>query len=440
MIFTFPCMPEVKKQFPIFQANPKLVYLDSAATTQTPQVVLDAMDKYYKNYRSNIHRGLYKISVQASEAFEASRASLASFINAKPEEIIFTSGATHGLNQLAYSLSTRLTPKDNIVLTRWEHHANLVPWQQMSQRFGFELRFIDLSPLTVIPTSKEESLSHSTTDRDPSSLRSLGMTIDLISAKHLIDQNTKIVSISPTSNVLGNIIATDELVKLVQLAKLNKAITIVDAAQAVAHTPIDVKKIDCDFLVFSGHKMYGPTGIGVLYGKKEMLEKHLEPFFFGGDMVKAVSYEKAEWNDTPWKFEAGTPNIAGAIGLGAAVKFIEKIGWKKIQTHERELTKYLFEKLTNVGVETLHATSLRDQIGIIPFALPNIHPHDIAEILAEQNICVRAGFHCAEPLHHYLGLDNGTIRVSLGVYNTEEDIDRLITGIKKATRVFRIMN
>lgn len=395
-------MPNFKKQFPSIAKNQKLVYLDSAATTQTCEATLKAMDGYYKNYRANIHRGIYDSAVQATEAYETARDQVATFANAKREEIVFTSGTTHALNQLAYSLSPRLSHRDNIVLTRLEHHANLVPWQQMAKHYGFEIRFIEL-------TKNGE--------------------IDIASVKKLIDANTKIVSFSLVSNVLGCVAPAKEIIAL---AKAHRALTIIDAAQAAAHVSIDVTKLDCDFLAFSGHKTYGPTGIGVLYGKKEMLSEHLEPFFFGGEMVSEVTYETATWNELPYKFEAGTPNIAGAIGLGAAVAWITKVGFKTIQQHEKGVMSYAVKQLSK-EVQILGKT--KNRVGVLAFSIPGIHPHDIAEVLNQDKVCVRAGHHCAEPLHKHLGL-NASARMSVGIYTTKKDIDALVKGIKKVKKIF----
>jgi cysteine desulfurase/selenocysteine lyase len=404
----------IKSFFPFFKANTKLAYLDSAATTQTCAPSLVAMDDYYKKYRSNVHRGVYDVAVKATEQYENARTSVAELLNAVPEEIVFTNGTTHSLNLLAYSLAPRLTHRDNIVLTRFEHHSNMVPWQQMAKHYGFQIRFIELTK---------------------------DFRIDLESAKKLIDSNTKIVSFALVSNVLGTIAPATELIKL---AKNVRATTIIDAAQAIAHLPIDVKKLDVDFLAFSGHKMYGPTGIGGLYGKKVLLEEHLEPFFFGGDMVSEVSYETAEWNVVPYKFEAGTPNIAGAIGLGAAARFIMNLGWKEIQSHETKLTTYALKKLqplvtifgpTNCHPERSEGSLAHSRTGAISFSISGVHPHDIAEIVNRDNVAIRVGFHCAEPLHRKYNLV-GTARASLGIYNTKEDIDRLVTAIKKVKKVF----
>lgn len=396
-------LSNIKAKFPIFKAHPNLVYLDNASTTQTPQIVIDTMNKYYSENRANVHRTLYNLGERATEQYEEARKKIATFINAEPEEIIFTSGTTHGLNLLAYTLSFK--KGDNIVLTRLEHHANLIPWQTVAKCTGVELRFIELTP---------------------------EYELDLESAKKLINQNTKLVSFSGLSNSLGTYAPAEILIKL---AHEQKALTIVDAAQLVAHEPIDIKKLDCDFLVFSGHKMYGPTGIGVLYGKKERLEQ-LEPFFFGGEMIKEVSYKNSTWADLPAKFEGGTPNIAGAIGLGAAVDFINELGCETIVSHEQGLTKYLFEKLP-AYVKIIGPTYSKNRAGIISFANDGVHPHDSAEILNRNNIAIRSGHHCTMPLMKHLGI-SGTARISLGVYNSKEDIDRLIAGLKNVKKIFKI--
>jgi cysteine desulfurase/selenocysteine lyase len=392
----------IKNHFPIFKNHPKLVYLDNASTAQTPQIVLDAMSEHYTTNRANIHRGIYNLSTEATKKYEEARNKIAEFINAEPDEIIFTSGTTHGLNLLAYSL--QFSKGDNIVLTRLEHHANLIPWQTVAKCTGAELRFIELTP------------EHE---------------IDLQSAKKLIDKNTKLVSFTALSNTLGTKVNVETIV---HHAKKVNAITIVDAAQLVSHQPIDVKKLDCDFLVFSGHKMYGPTGIGVLYGKKDLLEK-LDPFFYGGDMVNEVSNETATWADVPQKFEGGTPNIAAAIGLGAAVDFIQEIEWETIQKNERELVEYLFSKLPKF-VNIIGSNLNSERSGIISFTIDGVHPHDIAEILNRHNIAIRAGHHCTMPLMKHLGI-SGTARVSLGLYNTKEDIDKLIIALEEVKNIFK---
>jgi cysteine desulfurase/selenocysteine lyase len=395
-------LSSIKNHFTIFKNHPNLVYLDNASTTQTPQSVLDAMNDYYTNYRANIHRGIYNLSTEATKKYEEARIKIANFINVKPDEIIFTSGTTHGLNLLAYTLN--FSKGDNIVLTRLEHHANLIPWQTVAKCTGAELRFIELTP------------EHE---------------IDFQSAKKMIDKNTKLVSFTALSNTLGTKVNIETIV---QHAKKVNAITIVDAAQIISHEPTDVKKLDCDFLVFSGHKMYGPTGIGVMYGKKELLEK-LDPFFYGGDMVKEVSYEAATWADVPQKFEGGTPNIAAAIGLGAAVDFIQEMGWETIKKNEQELTEYLFSKLPKF-VNIISSNLKLERSGIISFTIDGVHPHDIAEILSRQSISIRAGHHCTMPLMKHLGI-TGTARVSLAMYNTKEDIDKLINALEEVKNIFK---
>lgn len=407
----------IKKEFPLLDRQSRLVYLDSAATTQTPETVIRAMNAYYTDYRANIHRGVYDLSARATDAYEGARRDVARLIGADENEVVFTSGTTHGLNLLASSIGRMLKPGDNVVLTRMEHHANLIPWQQAAKRYGFQLRFIDLG--------------------------STGFALHTDMLSKVIDGRTKVVSMVHVSNTLGTV---NPIETIIAQAKNVGAMTIVDAAQSVAHMPIDVQKLDCDALVFSAHKMYGPTGVGVLYAKKALLE-HMQPYFFGGDMIREVSYADATWHDVPWKFEAGTPNIAGVIGLGAAVKFIESIGFEAISKHEQELTEYALEKLqtiegvTIIGPKTrLHAASPdrggdSGRIGVISFIIDGVHPHDVATILNDHNIAVRAGHHCTMPLMKLLGIP-GTTRASFGVYNTREDVDVLVNSIQKVRQIF----
>jgi cysteine desulfurase/selenocysteine lyase len=394
-----------RKFFPTYKNN-KIVYLDNAATTQICEPSLKAINEYYLKYRSNVHRGLYDIAEKATATFEAARISAAEFLNSDPKEIIFTSGTTQGLNFLCSALTPRLGPRDNVVITKLEHHSNLVPWQQAAKHYGFELRYIEI-------------------DSD--------FRLDLNSAKKLIDENTKIVSFALISNVLGTINPAEELIGL---AKKFKALTIVDAAQAAAHIPIDVRKLNCDFLVLSGHKIYGPNGIGVLYGKKVLLDEHLEPVVFGGEMVSEVTFQGASWAPLPHKFEAGTPNVADAIGLGAAFEFIKKIGWKKIIAHERLLTKYALKQLSPL-VKIFGPTTDKDRAGVISFTINGIHPHDIADLINQRKVAVRAGAHCAEPLHREFKIP-GTARASFGLYNTTEEIDTLTDAIIFAKKIFKV--
>ncbi|OIO20261.1 MAG: cysteine desulfurase [Candidatus Magasanikbacteria bacterium CG_4_9_14_0_2_um_filter_41_10] len=396
----------LKQHFPIYSHTPNLVYLDSGASALKPQVVVDKVKEYYEQYGVNIHRGLYEASDRATTEHDNARGIVAQFINAEPEEIVFTYGTTHGLNMLATSLGQSLKKGDNIVLTTWEHHANLIPWQQIAKKTSVELRFIDI-------------------DDD--------YQIDLEDAKKKIDSHTKIVSFAHVSNTLGSKAPAEELIVL---AKQVNAITIIDAAQSIVHLKTDVKKLDVDFLVFSGHKLYGPTGIGVLYGKKEKLAL-LSPVTFGGDMILDVSYEQAEWNDVPYRFEPGTPNIAGAIGLGAAVKFIESIGLQHIQKRETKLTNYLIVQLSSLpNVQIIGSSQSNKHHGVVSITIEGIHTHDIAEICNRHNVAIRVGSHCAMPLMKKLGLPGGTARFSVGMYTDKDDVDKAILALEDAIRIF----
>ncbi len=395
---------KIKEQFPIFNApiNKDLVFLDSGASAQKPEQVLKAMDNFYRTSYANIHRGVYKLAEKASLAYEEARETVANFVNAEsPHEIIFTRGTTSGLNLLAASLTTNLTPSDEILLTELEHHANLVPWQQAAQKHNLILRFI--------PVDENGQLI-------------------LSDLNQLINPKTKIVSVSGMSNVTGEITNLKTIIKSAHTAG---ALTIIDASQAAAHVEIDVKELNCDFLAFSGHKIYGPTGIGVLYGKTELLNK-LEPFEYGGGMINEVSFENATWTNVPDKFEAGTPPIAEVVGLASAIKFITKIGWRDIQEHENKITAYGLEQLTKINnLRLVGPTDVSKRGAVFSFVVNKIHPHDLASLLDEVNIAVRAGHHCAMPLHTKLGLV-ATTRASFGLYNTPEDIDALVAGIKRA--------
>lgn len=397
----------MKTNFPILANNPSLVYLDTGASALKPGVVIEKMREYYEEYGVNVHRGMYPLSDRATVEYEAAREKIARFLNAEREEIVFTSGTTHGLNMLAEILCRDLKTGDGIVLTRMEHHANLIPWQEQAKKRGLILKFIELTD---------------------------DITLDMESARQVIDEKTKIVSFTAISNVLGTVTPAKELVAL---AHAVGAYAVIDAAQGIVHKKTDVKDLDCDFLVFSGHKLYGPTGIGVVYGKKEHLER-LNPFFFGGDMIKYVTYECAEWADVPNKFEAGTPSIAAAIGLGAAVDFVESTGWEKIQNHETEVSQYLFSQLSAVeGLAIIGPKDPAFRSGVCSFVMNGIHPHDIGDLLGQQNIAVRVGHHCAMPLIQMLGL-TGTVRASLGIYNTKEDVDRLAEAIDRVKQIFHI--
>lgn len=395
----------IKTHFPVFIHEPSLVYLDSAATTLTPQSVIDAMNVYYQECPVNVRRGMYSLGEKASAMVEDARKKVADFVHATPEEIIFTSGTTQSINMLARMLESRITEQSNIVLTRIEHHANLIPWQQLAKRTNAEIRFIEL------------------TDNND---------IDRESIQKVIDEHTAIVSIALVSNVLGSIIPAQEIISA---AKKVHAITVIDAAQAVGHIPVNVQELACDFIAFSAHKMYGPKGVGILYGKKALLDE-LDPSVYGGDMIREVNYSDATWGDTPYKFEAGTQNIPGIIGFGAATSFITSVGWEQIQSHEHDLMVYALDILQRIdGVCIVGPSTAEKRSGVISFTVEGIHPHDVNESLNARNIAVRVGHHCAMPLMRLLELP-GTVRLSLGVYSSKEDIDRAVDAIKDVIRVF----
>jgi cysteine desulfurase / selenocysteine lyase len=393
-----------KEDFPILQEN--LVYLDNTATTQKPQIVIDAISNFYTKSNANVHRGIYALSEESSQLYEEAHKVVADFINCQSDEIIFTSGTTASLNMLANMLKLELQEGDEIILSIMEHHSNLIPWQIIAKEKKAVLKFIPLGD---------------------------DYQLDMEEAKKLITNKTKIVSLAHISNVLGT---KNPVKELAELAHQNNALFVVDAAQSVPHMPVDVKELDCDFLVFSGHKICGPTGIGVLYGKEELLNK-LEPSIFGGGMIKEATLEKASWNDLPYKFEAGTPPIAQAIGLKVAIEYLQSIGMQNIQDYCNELTKYALEKLQAInGLTIIGPVENTTRGPVISFVLDNIHPHDIAEILANKEIAVRAGMHCAMPLMQELKI-NGTTRASFYFYNSKEDVDSLVSGINKVLEVFK---
>lgn len=385
----------------------KLVYLDNSATSLTPEPVIGAMNEYYGSYNANVHRSIHTLGEKATREHESAHRKVASFINADFEEIIFTRGTTESLNALAYSLTKTLKHGDEIVLTEMEHHSNLVPWQQLAKDKGIKVNYIKINK---------------------------DFELDMQHAKELINKKTKIISISHVSNVLGTINPVKDIGKL---AKNVGAVFIVDSAQGIPHLTVDVKDIDCDFLCFSGHKMLGPTGIGVLYGKKKMLEK-LGPFLFGGEMIREVSFEDSKWNDLPWKFEAGTPNIAGGIGLGAAVDYLKKVGMERIKNYEEYLAAYAFKRLNDVGIKIYCAKDIKKRTGVITFKIDGMHAHDVAALLDREGVAIRAGHMCAMPLVNKVLKENALCRASLYFYNTPEDIEALVEGIKKAKEVFQI--
>lgn len=396
-----------RDDFPIFKAQPNLVYLDNAATSQKPKCVIDAMDDYYMHYSSNVHRGLYDLSEKATKAYEDARKTVKDFIGAASEkEIIFTRGTTEALNVVAQGWGRQfLKAGDEIILTILEHHSTIVPWQMIAKEKHCIIKFIALDNHGAL---KREQLNK------------------------LLTRRTKIIALSHISNALGTI---TPLKPLIQKAHAIGAKVVIDAAQSVPHLPLDVQYLDCDFLAFSGHKMCGPTGIGVLYAKEKIL-REMHPFLGGGDMIIEVHKTHSEWNDIPWKFEAGTPPIAEAIGLARAITYLREIGMGTIRSHEKKLLSFAlaeFKKIPEISIFGPADPEL--QSGIISFGMKGIHPHDIAAILNENHIAIRAGHHCCMPLMEELKV-SGTARVSFYFYNNEADIERLIEGIKKVKKVF----
>jgi len=399
---------KLRKDFPILDVKvhgKPLVYLDNAATSQKPKQVIDAVKNYYESYNANIHRSIHKLGEEATAAYEAAHKKAAGFINADFEEIVFTKNTTESINLLAYSLTNNLKAGDEIVISQMEHHSNFVPWQQLAIRNNLKLKFIKIN---------KEGL------------------LDEESIKENITKKTKIISLVHVSNVLGTINDVGEIGKI---AHENDAFFIVDGAQSVPHMPVDVKKLDCDFLAFSGHKMLGPTGIGVLYGKKNLLE-NMQPFLYGGEMIKEVKFENTKFNELPWKFEAGTMNIAQAIGLGAAIDYLDKNGMKNIENHEKKLVKYAYERLSEIKEIEIYGPDAEKRSGLVAFNVKGVHAHDTAQILDGEGIAIRAGHHCAMPLHSVLGIV-ASARASFYLYNTQEEVDKLVEGIKKVIKVFR---
>lgn len=397
-----------KNDFPLLK-NTNVAWLDNASTTQKPQAVLDAMTEYYTHYNANVHRGIYTLGEQATAAYETVRGQVQQFINAaSPEEIIFTSGTTASLNLVASSLgSLLLKPGDVVLLSSLEHHSNLVPWQLITQRTGAKLEFFDLDPATAV--------------------------IDTATLASKIHERVKIVAVTHISNAAGTI---QPIEQIIAVAHQRTIPVVVDGAQSVPHLPIDVQKLDCDFLVFSSHKLCGPTGTGVLYGKKSWLEQ-MQPWQGGGDMIREVALEKSTWNDLPYKFEAGTPNIAGVIGLGAALTYINNLGLSNITTEVTKIYHYLLDQLDQLDfVQVLGTQDRTQRSSIASVIIKNVHPHDVAQVLDKHNVAVRAGHHCCQPLMNIWKVP-ATARASIYFYNTTEDIDRLIVGLKDVYDKFK---
>ncbi|MBI2167322.1 MAG: cysteine desulfurase [Candidatus Omnitrophica bacterium] len=399
----------VRKNFPALNQKiygKPLVYLDNAATTQKPKSVIDALEQYYSSENANIHRGIYYLSQQATNAYEGVRARVRQFLNARSsEEIIFVRGATEGINLVAQSYGrTYVKEGDEIVVSVMEHHSNIVPWQMLCDEAGARLRVIPINDEGEILTGEYENL---------------------------LNERTKLVSIAHVSNVIGTLNPVKEMV---EKAHGRGIPVLVDGAQAVPHLKVDVQDLDCDFLVFSGHKMFGPTGVGVLYGKSELLEK-MPPYQGGGDMISSVTFEKTVYNKIPYKFEAGTPHIAGVIGLGRAIDYLNEIGMEEIAAYEEELLRVATEALGRVPGLRLIGTA-RKKSAIVSFVLKEVHPHDIGTILDRQGVAIRAGHHCAMPLMQRFGVP-ATARASFAFYNTKEDVDALCRALGKVREVFK---
>ncbi len=397
-------MRNYKEDFPLLM-NTDLAYLDNAATAQRPQAVLDAVQDFYLKSNANPLRGLYDLAVDATDRYEAARERVRRFINAeKVEEIIFTRNTTESINLVAYSWGlTNLKPGDEILITIAEHHSNMLPWQMAARQTGATLKYLDCDPDGSYPP---ERIAEAVTPR------------------------TKLAAIGHVSNVLGCVNPVEDIIARVHA---NGGLVLVDAAQSTPHMPVDVQALDADFLAFSGHKVYGPMGIGVLYGRQKLLDE-MPPFMSGGEMISYVKRDGAVYAELPHKFEAGTVNAADAVGLSAALDYVEEIGWDTIQKREEELTKYAFDGMTTVsGVHILGSADYRQHHGILSFTLDQVHPHDIAAILADDHVAVRAGHHCAQPLLTHLGV-RSSARVSLAFYNTEEDIDRFLDSLQSIRR------
>ncbi len=398
---------EIRSYFPILdqQVNGKqLVYLDSAATSQKPRQVIEALEDYYRTTNSNVHRGVHTLGNNATDAYEGAREKVRKFINAKStEEIIFTRGTTTSINTVAVSYGlANLKEGDEIVISYMEHHSNIIPWQQVAKKTGALLKYI---PLT------EDG------------------SIDMEAAKKIITKNTKIVSIMYVSNVLG---AMNPVKEIGEYAHQQGAIMVIDGAQSTPHMKVDVRDLNCDFYAFSGHKMCAPTGIGVLYGKKGLLEE-MEPVEFGGEMIDFVDLYDSTWKELPWKFEAGTPIIAGAVGLGAAIDFLEEIGLDEIAKHEHELVEYGVEQLSSLEGVSIYGPKQR--VGVLTFNIAEVHPHDLATVLDMEGVAIRAGHHCAQPLMKWLQV-SATARASFYLYNTKEEVDIFVQGVRKAKEYF----
>ena len=396
---------DYKKDFPVLVER-NIAYLDSGATTQKPQSVIDAVEKYYKKHNANPHRGAYSLSIEATEAYENGRDKIAKFINASREEVIVTKNASEALNLVAYSYGLdNLKDTDEIVLSIMEHHSNLVPWQYISRKTGAKLKYMYIND---------------------------NYELDMDEVKAKITNKTKVVGIVHISNVTGTI---NNVKEIIDYAHSKGAVVVLDVSQSIPHMKIDVKELDADFVAFSGHKMLAPLGIGILYGKKELLTK-MTPFLYGGDMIEYVYEDHTTFAPLPSKFEAGTQNVGGVVGMSAAIDYIEAVGYENIEKHDKELVDYAVEKLSKLDYITLYMTNNpKHHSAVISFNIKGVHPHDVASILDNEGVCVRSGNHCAQPLLRYIGIDS-TCRASFYLYNTKEDVDRLVAAVEKAYKMF----
>jgi len=399
----------IREDFPILErevGGEPLVYLDNAATSQTPERVIDAIGHYYRHYNANVHRGIHQLSQEASIAYEEAHDRVAEFVGAEGrEEIVFTKNTTEAMNLVAYAWGlAELGPGDEVVLTEMEHHASLVTWQQIGKRTGAEVKYV--------PVTEEGYL-------------------DMDAAADLITDDTAMVSVVHVSNTLGT---TNPVGDLADLAHDHGAYLFVDGAQSVPNRPVDVGEIDADFFAFSGHKMCGPTGIGVLYGKEHLLES-MSPYLYGGDMILKVTFEDATWNELPWKFEAGTPNIAQGIGLAEAIDYLEDIGMERVQHHEEGLAEYAYDRLTEHDDVEVYGPPADDRGGLVSFNVDGVHAHDLSSILNDHAVAIRAGDHCTQPLHDKLGV-SASARASFYLYNTREEVDALVEAVDDARQLF----
>lgn len=405
----------IREDFPILKRrvrdNQLLVYLDNGATTQKPKQVIDTITHYYSHINANVHRGIHELSEEASELYEEAHQKVSDFLNAGFKEIVFTKNTTEAINTVAYGLASTINKGDEIVLSRMEHHSNLVPFQQLAKRTGAVIKFIEIENLD---------------------------NLDLTSAEKVITDKTKLVSFPHMSNVLGSITPAKEII---EMAHEHGALTLLDAAQSVPHMKVDVKDLNADFLAFSGHKMLAPMGTGGLYGKEEHLEK-LHPLLYGGDMIRSVDYEEATWNDLPWKFEAGTPNVSGGLGLGAAIDYLSNIGMDRVREIEHYLTEYAMKRLAELDFIEVYGPDASQRGGVISFNVTGgengvfVHPHDVASVLDEKGIAIRAGHHCAQPLVTSIMSLPATSRMSFYIYNTTKEIDYTIDALTEVNNLF----